>query len=44
MAENKTRTISRLKMVAGAGPEVIVGGTGSVEGMCGLIGSKLGIV
>lgn len=32
MSENKTRTISVIKLAEGEAPEVIVGGTGSVEG------------
>ena len=32
-SENKTKTISRVRMVTGEGPEIIIGGTGTVEGV-----------
>ena len=35
-SENKTKTISRVRMVAGEGPEIIIGGTGTVEGTRGV--------
>ena len=31
-SENRTKTISRVKFAAGEGPEIIIGGTGEVEG------------
>ena len=31
-SENKTKTISRVRMVAGEGPDIIIGGIGTVEG------------
>ena len=31
-SENKTKTISRVKFAAGEGPQIIIGGTGRVEG------------
>ena len=31
-SENKTKTISKVHLVAGEGPEIIIGGTGTVEG------------